>query len=164
MKQNMNPEEIQEHIQKRIEKIDSKIDVYENAVKSKYEKKYFKNTTLQNSTIYVNATTLMKLLSELVLNFPNIHKNVFGEHLLEECRNILVSYTKCYHTRENKITFINETLDNFEVLQTDIRICLELNLISKSKIFNLFELETKLKDDISNFKCSIEKSKNHGRL
>lgn len=151
------PEKVKEHNEKRIEKINQKTNVLEHAVAKKFKKKFFKNTTLEGSSIYINSKELLKLLSEVIINFPTAHRNVFGQHLLEDCRNIMLSYTRCYHSTLDKITYINNTINYFEELQADIKMCLDLELITKSKIFNIMDLETRIKNDIKNFKCSLTK-------
>lgn len=79
--------------------------------------------------VYKDTYKLLLLVYEITKNFPREYKYTLGQDMKRDGLQLVRSIYRA-NRAENKKVHLEEFLDNFEILKLEIRLCVDLKILS----------------------------------
>lgn len=112
---------------------------------------------MENSSIYVDTTKLIKGIYQLIFSMPKKDRVVLGEKLFESCLNAMSYFQTAYTFKEKRVKYIDKYLFEFNKIITMLRLADSLKRIEQKQYVLLFEIIENIDNAIIAYrKSSIE--------
>ena len=112
--------------------------------------------------IYRAALDLTCLSSRLVANMPRNHRAVDGARLVGHSRT-LIKHIRHANMAPDKVPHIDRLLDNVDDVDLELRICVELRLISTDAYANAVKLTSSVGKQANGWKKGSHRGQSRGR-
>jgi len=103
-------------------------------------KKSLLNMALSHTLpIYIDTYKLILLVFEHTSNFGREYKYTLGQDMKRDGINLVRSIYRANRSKEKR-QYLEEFLDNFEILKLEIRLCKDLKLISIKQLAEISKM------------------------
>ena len=93
-----------------------------------------------NLPIYRVTYELLKRITQNTRNFPRDLKPTLGENLRQETVDIIVYVYRANFSKDRRKEYTHVILEKVQTVEMMLRLCVDMQLISKSKHGNLIEM------------------------
>jgi hypothetical protein len=103
-------------------------------------KKSLLNMALSHTLpIYIDTYKLILLIFERTSNFGREYKYTLGQDMKRDGINLVRSIYRANRSKEKR-QYLEEFLDNFEILKLEVRLCTDLKLISTKQLVEISKM------------------------
>jgi len=89
--------------------------------------------------IYIDTYKLILLIFERTTNFSREYKYTLGQDMKRDGINLVRSIYRANRSKEKR-QYLEEFLDNFEILKLEVRLCKDLKLISIKQLAEISKI------------------------
>jgi hypothetical protein len=105
--------------------------------------------------VYRDSYKLILLVYEITKDFPREYKYTLGQDMKHDAMLLVRSIYRANRSKE-KIQYLEEFLDNFEILKLGIRLCVDMKIISIKKQSEIAFLLESIGKQITGWKNSLK--------
>jgi hypothetical protein len=103
-------------------------------------KKSLLNMALSHTLpIYIDTYKLILLIFERTSNFGREYKYTLGQDMKRDGINLVRSIYRANRSKDKR-QYLEEFLDNFEILKLEVRLCTDLKLISTKQLAEISKM------------------------
>ena len=89
--------------------------------------------------IYIDTYKLILLIFERTTNFSREYKYTLGQDMKRDGINLVRSIYRANRSKDKR-QYLEEFLDNFEILKLEVRLCTDLKLISIKQLAEISKM------------------------
>ncbi|MGH7196109.1 MAG: four helix bundle protein [Candidatus Saccharimonadales bacterium] len=90
--------------------------------------------------VYKDTFSLIQLIYAFTQDFPRDYKYTLGQDMKHDCMQLMRSIYRANRLKADRVRYLDEFLDNFELLKLEVRLAAELKLLPRSKQARLVAL------------------------
>jgi hypothetical protein len=102
-------------------------------------KKSLLNMASHTLPIYIDTYKLILLIFDRTSNFGREYKYTLGQDMKRDGINLVRSIYRANRSKEKR-QYLEEFLDNFEILKLEVRLCKDLKLISTKQLAEISKM------------------------